>query len=69
MSGSPSYGDLAWFTSRRWLAPIAKAATRGRGYGLDRIPKTGGCVVAINHLVVLSVKRSPDDVGRASTRA
>jgi 1-acyl-sn-glycerol-3-phosphate acyltransferase len=50
-----SYGDLAWFTSRRWLAPIAKAATRGRGYGLDRIPKTGGCVVAINHLAWIDI--------------
>jgi len=45
-----SYGDFAWNSSRLWLAPIAKFATRGRGYGLDRIPKTGGCVVAINHL-------------------
>jgi len=44
------YGDRAWRSSRLWLGPIALAATRGRGYGLDRIPKSGGCVVAINHL-------------------
>jgi 1-acyl-sn-glycerol-3-phosphate acyltransferase len=50
-----SYGDVAWFTSRRWLAPIALAATRGRGYGLDRIPLTGGCVLAINHLAWIDI--------------
>jgi 1-acyl-sn-glycerol-3-phosphate acyltransferase len=45
-----SYGDRAWNSSRVWLSPIVLAATRGRGYGLDRIPMTGGCVLAINHL-------------------
>jgi 1-acyl-sn-glycerol-3-phosphate acyltransferase len=49
------YGDLAWSSSRLWLAPIAKAATRARGYGLDRIPLTGGCVVAINHLAWIDI--------------
>ncbi len=50
-----TYGDLAWFISRRWLAPIAKVATRARGYGLERIPKTGGCVLAINHLAWIDI--------------
>lgn len=54
-ASATSYGDLAWFTSRRWLAPIAKAATRGRGYGLERIPMTGGCVLAINHLAWIDI--------------
>ena len=50
-----AYGDFAWRASRLWLAPIALAATRGRGYGLDRIPKTGGCVLAINHLAWIDI--------------
>ena len=44
------YGDLAWRTSRLWIAPIARLVTRARGYGLERIPASGGCVLAINHL-------------------
>jgi 1-acyl-sn-glycerol-3-phosphate acyltransferase len=45
-----AYGDLAWRTSRLWIQPISIAATRARGYGFERIPSTGGCVLAINHL-------------------
>jgi len=45
-----SYGDFAWRTSRLYLAPLTKLLTRARAYGLDRIPLTGGCVLAINHL-------------------
>ena len=46
-----TYGDFAWRTSRllAWRR-CAIFATRGRGYGLDRIPLEGGCVLAINHL-------------------
>jgi 1-acyl-sn-glycerol-3-phosphate acyltransferase len=44
------YGDRAWKASRLWLAPITKTATRARGFGLDRLPESGGCVVAITHL-------------------
>ena len=43
-------GDLAWRTSRLYMAPLARLLTRGRAYGLDRLPRTGGCVLAINHL-------------------
>ncbi len=50
-----SYGDFAWKTSRLWMAPLAVFATRGRGYGLDRMPMEGGCVVAINHLAWIDV--------------
>jgi 1-acyl-sn-glycerol-3-phosphate acyltransferase len=32
------------------MSPLALFFTKGRGYGLDRIPLTGGCVLAINHL-------------------
>jgi 1-acyl-sn-glycerol-3-phosphate acyltransferase len=45
-----SDGRLAWTLSRYYLAPVARLATRPRAYGLDRIPMTGGCVLAINHL-------------------
>ena len=43
-------GAVAWWTSTYYLKPIARIATRARGYGLERIPLTGGCVLAINHL-------------------
>jgi 1-acyl-sn-glycerol-3-phosphate acyltransferase len=37
------------------MAPLAVALTRGRGYGLDRIPAEGGCVLAINHAAWIDV--------------
>jgi 1-acyl-sn-glycerol-3-phosphate acyltransferase len=43
-------GAVAWWTSTYYLKPIARIATRARGYGLERIPLTGGCVLAINHI-------------------
>jgi 1-acyl-sn-glycerol-3-phosphate acyltransferase len=43
-------GALAWGTSTFYLKPIARLATHARGYGLDRIPLAGGCVLAINHV-------------------
>ena len=46
-----TYGDLAWRTSRLYLAPLTKLFARAKGYGLDRIPPPGeGCVLAVNHL-------------------
>ena len=42
-----SYGDFAWQTSRLWIAPIARLLTRARGYGLERMPASGGCVLAM----------------------
>jgi 1-acyl-sn-glycerol-3-phosphate acyltransferase len=50
-----AYGDLAWWTSRLWLGPLARVLSRGRGYGLDRIPARGGVVLAINHLAWIDV--------------
>jgi 1-acyl-sn-glycerol-3-phosphate acyltransferase len=50
-----AYGDLAWQSSRLWIAPVAKALTRARGYGLDRMPASGGCVLAINHLAWVDI--------------
>jgi 1-acyl-sn-glycerol-3-phosphate acyltransferase len=45
-----AYGDFAWKTSRLWLSPLTFFLCRTRAYGLDRMPATGGCVLAINHL-------------------
>ena len=50
-----AYGDLAWRSSRLWLAPLTIALTRGRAYGLERIPASGGCVLAINHLAWVDI--------------
>jgi 1-acyl-sn-glycerol-3-phosphate acyltransferase len=50
-----AHGDLAWWISRRWLAPLTKGLTRARAYGLERIPAEGGVVLAINHLAWIDV--------------
>jgi 1-acyl-sn-glycerol-3-phosphate acyltransferase len=50
-----NYGDLAWRTSRLWIAPLSLLLTRGRGYGLDRIPASGGCVLASTHLAWIDI--------------
>jgi 1-acyl-sn-glycerol-3-phosphate acyltransferase len=42
--------DAVWHTSRLWMGPLTKFVTRGRDYGRDRVPRTGGAVLAINHL-------------------
>jgi 1-acyl-sn-glycerol-3-phosphate acyltransferase len=65
-----AYGDLAWRTSRLWISPAALAVTRGRGYGLDRVPASGGCVLAINHLswvdILLVGSLSPRNINYVS---
>lgn len=50
-----NYGDRAWRVSGLWISPATLAITRGRGYGLERIPLTGGCVLAINHLSLIDI--------------
>ena len=42
--------DLVWKTSRLWMGPLVRLATRARDFGRDRIPRAGGAVLAINHL-------------------
>jgi len=42
--------DLVWKSSRLWMGTIVKLAARGRDFGRDRIPRSGGGVLAINHL-------------------
>ena len=50
-----NYGDAGWRFSRLWIAPAAVFLTRGRAYGLDRLPASGGCVLAINHLAWIDI--------------
>jgi 1-acyl-sn-glycerol-3-phosphate acyltransferase len=61
-----SYGDLAWRTSRFYIAPATYALTRARAYGRDRMPAEGGCVLAINHLAWIDIpvvgSQSPRDI-------
>jgi 1-acyl-sn-glycerol-3-phosphate acyltransferase len=45
-----SYGDLAWTFGRRYLGWPARLVTHARAYGGDRVPRSGGAVLAINHL-------------------
>jgi 1-acyl-sn-glycerol-3-phosphate acyltransferase len=49
------YGDFAWKTSRLWLSPLTYALTRARAYGRERMPMSGGCVLAINHLAWVDI--------------
>jgi 1-acyl-sn-glycerol-3-phosphate acyltransferase len=37
------------------LQPISLFMTRGRAYGLDRLPESGGCVLAITHLAWIDI--------------
>jgi 1-acyl-sn-glycerol-3-phosphate acyltransferase len=50
-----TYGDSAWRMSRRWISPLTHLLCRSRAYGLDRMPATGGCVLAINHLAWIDI--------------
>ena len=45
-----SYGDRAYAIGRYWMGSLAVVATRGRAYGKERVPATGGLVLAVNHL-------------------
>jgi 1-acyl-sn-glycerol-3-phosphate acyltransferase len=45
-----TYGDAAWRVSRLWLSPLTYLFARPRLYGGERIPREGGCVLAVNHL-------------------
>jgi 1-acyl-sn-glycerol-3-phosphate acyltransferase len=58
------YGDQAWRISRKWISPLTYAMTRAQAYGLERIPASGGCVLAINHLAWIDIPV----VGAQSTR-
>jgi len=40
---------IPWIAARATIGPLATAATRMRVYGTERIPRTGGMVLALNH--------------------
>jgi 1-acyl-sn-glycerol-3-phosphate acyltransferase len=42
--------DAAWAVGRIYMGVPARVATRARAYGVDRVPASGGAVLAINHL-------------------
>lgn len=42
--------DVMWAVMRYTVAPVMWALTRGAAYGVERVPETGGAVVAANHL-------------------
>ncbi len=42
--------DTAWVLGRPTMGTLTRLATRLRAYGTDRVPRTGGLVLAINHL-------------------
>ena len=41
--------DAVWGVGRLTLAPVVKAITRLRSYGAERVPPSGGLVLAFNH--------------------
>ena len=42
--------DFAWALGRRYMGWPARFFTRAKAYGSENVPRTGGCVYAINHL-------------------
>ncbi|HZT92395.1 MAG TPA: lysophospholipid acyltransferase family protein [Gaiellaceae bacterium] len=42
--------SVAWTVGRWYMGAPARVATRARAYGVQRMPRTGGLVLAINHL-------------------
>ena len=45
-----SYRDVAYTLGRYWMGAPMVLLTRARAYGRERVPRTGGLVVAVNHL-------------------
>jgi 1-acyl-sn-glycerol-3-phosphate acyltransferase len=41
--------DVAWWIGRRTLQPLVKGVAPFRNYGVERVPMSGGCVIAANH--------------------
>jgi 1-acyl-sn-glycerol-3-phosphate acyltransferase len=56
--------DVVWGLGRLTFQPVAKAATRLRTYGAERIPPGGGVVLALNHFSWID----PAAFGAASPR-
>jgi 1-acyl-sn-glycerol-3-phosphate acyltransferase len=53
-----------WPWARRLVAPVTMWLAPSYGYGLERMPETGGGVAAINHLSAID----PPLVGSLSPR-
>jgi 1-acyl-sn-glycerol-3-phosphate acyltransferase len=56
---------VAWRFMRLWLPAVIRALAPNAGYGVSRMPRTGGAVLAANHLSALD----PPGIGVYSTRA
>jgi 1-acyl-sn-glycerol-3-phosphate acyltransferase len=41
--------ELAWAVGRRTIKPFVKLVAPFRNYGVERLPREGGCVIAVNH--------------------
>jgi len=57
--------EAAWSFMRYWVAPITLLIAPSVGYGLERVPLTGGGVLAANHLAAID----PPLIGSFSRRA
>ncbi len=44
-----AFPDLFWAVGRLWAQPATQIFTRLRVYGKERIPRSGGIVLAVNH--------------------
>ena len=47
--------DVAWGAGRIYMGLPARLVGRGKAYGADRVPRTGGLVYAINHFHWLDI--------------
>ena len=56
---------VAWRFLRLWMPAAVRALAPNAGYGVSRMPVTGGAVLAANHLSALD----PPAIGVYSTRA
>jgi 1-acyl-sn-glycerol-3-phosphate acyltransferase len=56
--------DLVWQAGRIWIGGPVRLATRARFYGVERIPRDGGLVIAANHFSWLD----PPLIGAACPR-
>ncbi len=56
--------DVVWQSGRVWIGGPIRLVTRARFYGVDRIPRDGGLVIASNHFSWLD----PPLVGAACPR-
>lgn len=57
--------EVGWSFMRYWLAPVTMLLAPSYAYGVDRVPRTGGAVLAANHLSAID----PPLIGAFSRRA